>query len=110
MKLPMILKRVHFEAETLEKLSKYWGDGKDFKYEAEAIRTFVEYGMQLLEYKKLMQDPKTREEFISKMQSMMKDEKVFDWLNTMTEMELSGLAGAITIVKDTKATQSRLFP
>ena len=110
MKLPMYLKRVHFPVETLEKLSKYYGEGKTFKFEAEAIRTFVEYGMQLMEYKKIMQDPDKRDEFISKMQSMMKEEKVFDWLFEMSDQQLSGLSMAITTVRDSKEKQTRLFP
>ena len=106
----MSLKRVHFEVETLQKLSQYWGNGKTFKYEAEAIRTFVEYGMQLLEYKKVMQDPEKREDFMAKMQTMMKEEKVFDWLFQMTDQQLAGLSMAITTVRDSKEKQTRLFP
>ena len=112
MKVPMIQKRISFPMELLAKIHEYIGANKEFPDEAKAIRTFVEYGMNLISYKKVMQDPEKREQFLSEMSKLMQSEKIFDWVHTLESGQLDGIFMAIQMEREnrTKHIQTRIFP
>jgi len=104
MKVPMILKRIHFAYETLQQIDEIKTKGH-FPSEAETIRQIVKVGIFVHTMKSNVKDP----DFISKMQEVLKDEKLFDWLETMTTEQLQGIKVASEMVIEGKYKQKNLL-
>jgi len=104
MKLPKILKRIHFEYETLESISKIQEKGH-IASEAETVRQLVKMGIFVYNMKDTVKD----ESFLNEMKDILKDEQMFDWLQTLTTTQLSGLKQASELVLDGKFKQKQLI-
>ena len=104
MKVPMILKRIHFPYEMLEQLDKIRKDGH-IESEAETIRQILKIGIFVHTMKSNVKDP----DFIEKMKALIKDEKLFDWLETMTTEQLQGIKVASELVLNGKYKQQNLL-
>jgi hypothetical protein len=90
--------------ELLEQIDQVRTAGH-FDSEAETIRQILKVGIFIYTMKNEVKDP----EFINKMKAVIKDEKLFDWLETMTTEQLQGIKTASEIVIDGKYKQKKLL-
>ena len=63
--------------EVMDKIDKQVNDGR-FKNVSAAVAKCAETGIQVFEYQEMMKDPAKAEEFIKKMQEVIKEEQLFD--------------------------------
>lgn len=66
------------------------------------IRECTKIGLKLIRYQDMMKHPKQAEEFRCKMQDVMKNEEVFDFVKTLTPDQMDGFAMALQMEKDNR--------
>jgi hypothetical protein len=103
-KVPMILKRINFPYEMLQQIAEVQEAGH-IESENETVRQLVKIGIFVQTMKSKVND----KEFMEQMKKTIKDEKMFDWLETLTPDQLSGLKTATEIVLDGKYKQKQLI-
>jgi hypothetical protein len=103
-KVPMILKRIHMPYEMLEQIAEVQETGH-IESEAETVRQLIKMGIFVQTMKSKVND----KDFIEEMKKTIKDEKIFDWLETLSTDQLSGLKTASEIVMDGKYKQKKLI-
>ena len=103
MNVPMILKRIHMPYDLLEQIDEVRKAGS-FHSEAETIRQILKVGIFIYTMKHEVKDPA----FVEKMKAIIDDEKLFDWLGTMTTQQLQGIKTASEMVIEGKYKQKTL--
>ncbi len=102
-KLPMILKRINFTYEMLEQISEVQEKGH-IESENETVRQLVRMGIFIHTMKSQVKDPA----FMDKMKGVIKNEQLFEWLETMTTEQLQGIKTASEYVIEGKYKQKKL--
>lgn len=65
-----------------------------------AIRECAKVGVKVHNYQEMMKDPKKANEFREKMQCMLKNEEVFEWVHTLQPDQIDGFLMALQMEKD----------
>jgi len=65
-----------------------------------AIRECTKVGIKVHNYQEMMKDPEKADEFRKKMQDMIKNEEVFDWVHTLQPDQIDGFLMALQMEKD----------
>ena len=87
--------------EDIEKLVKSPVNPKaTFPNTSEAIRECTKVGIKVHNYQEMMKDPEKADEFRKKMQEMIQNEEVFDWVHTLTPDQMDGFLMALQMEKD----------
>lgn len=71
-----------------------------FKSTSEAIRECAKAGVKIHNYKEMMKDPEKADEFRQKMAEFMKNEEVFEWVDTLDNNQIDGFLMALQMKKD----------
>lgn len=71
-----------------------------FNNTSEAIRECAKVGVKVHNYQEMMKDPEKANEFRQKMQDMLKNEEVFDWVETLSSDQIDGFLMALQMKKD----------
>jgi len=71
-----------------------------FSNTSNAIRECAKVGVKVHHYQEMMKDPQKANEFRQKMQDMIKNEEVFDWVHTLTHDQVDGFLMALQMEKD----------
>jgi len=100
----MVLKRINFPADTLMKLDKKRRQ-KKLTSEAETIRMYVDLGLFVDSLKEETQNP----EFVEKIKTFVKNEKIFEWTETFTPDELNVIKDAVMLTIEKKYKQEKLL-
>jgi hypothetical protein len=103
-KVPMILKRINFPYEMLVQIAEVQEKGH-IESENETVRQLVKMGIFVHTMKSNVNNP----DFINEMKKVIKDEKLFDWLETLSTEQLQGIKTASEIVIDGKYKQKKLL-
>lgn len=89
--------------DLLDKLENTVKEGK-FPNVSEAIRSYVELGMYVESYKTMIKDP----EFLKTIEELKQTEGVFDWVETLNDIQMDGITTAIKMEKE-KRYETRTF-
>jgi len=81
--------------EFLEKLESSVKQGK-FPYVSEAIRSYAGVGMLVESYKTMIKDP----DFLKSIDDLKKTDGIFQWVETLTDVEADAIKTAIEIEKE----------
>jgi len=65
-----------------------------------AICECAKVGVKVHNYQKMMDDPKKANEFREKMQTMLKNDEVFEWVHTLDHSQIDGFLMALQMEKD----------
>jgi len=71
-----------------------------FKSTSEAIRECAKVGVKVHTYQEMMKDPQKANEFRQKMSDFVKNEEVFDWVDTLDNNQIDGFLMALQMKKD----------
>lgn len=71
-----------------------------FANTSEAVRELAKVGVKVHNYQEMMKDPEKANEFLEQMQSMIKNDKVFEWANTLSNDQIDGFLMALQMQKD----------
>lgn len=82
-------------------------DGK-FANVSDVIRNCTKVGIKVHNYQEMMKDPDKAEEFRKKMQEMVKNEEIFDWVQTLTPDQIDGFIMALQMEKDNRYKVTKL--
>lgn len=82
----------------------------DRKYRSTAAATagLVELGLRVVAHQEMMRDPERANEFQAKMDEVVKAGQIFEFLQTISETELRGFAGAAELELERRHTQTQL--
>ncbi len=87
--------------EDIEKLVKSPINPKGpFQNTSLAIRECTKVGIKVHNYQEMMKDPEKADEFRKKMQDMIKNEEVFEWVHTLQPDQIDGFLMALQMEKD----------
>lgn len=75
---------------------------------SQAIRECAKVGMKVHNYQEMMKDPERANEFREKMQLMIKNDEVFDWVATLERDQIDGFLMALQMEKDQRYRVSKL--
>lgn len=75
---------------------------------SEAIRECTKVGIKVHNYQEMMKDPDKANEFREKMQEMLQNEEVFDWVATLTPDQIDGFMMAMQMQKDNRYKVQKL--
>ncbi len=105
-KIPMLLFRCHITLEMLQDIRDYV-QSKPFPSEAEAARYFLSLGMKIEALKSIIDDPEKKKQFIEEMNKMLKDDKIFNWLETLDDTVLKAVVAGGSIELERRAPKQR---
>jgi len=71
-----------------------------FSNTSQAIRECAKVGVKVHNYQEMMKDPEKADEFRKKMQEMLKNEEVLEWVNTLDNSQIDGFLMALQMKKD----------
>ena len=71
-----------------------------FPNTSEAIRECAKVGVKVHNYQAMMEDPEQANEFRKKMQDFIKNEEVFEWVDTLSPDQIDGFLMALQMKKD----------
>lgn len=71
-----------------------------FHSTSQAIRECTKVGVKVHNYQEMMKDPDKANEFREKMQTMLKNEEVFEWVHTLQHEQIDGFLMALQMEKD----------
>ena len=95
--------------DDLEKLIKSpTNPDAKFKDASKAIRECTKVGMKVHNYQEMMKDPKKSEEFREKMQTMLQNEEVFEWVATLSPDQIDGFLMALQMERDNRFKVTKL--
>lgn len=99
----------HSILDDIEKLVKAPGKpDAAFSNTSEAIRECTKVGIKVHNYQEMMKDPEKANEFREKMQQMLQNEEVFDWVATLTPDQIDGFLMALQMQKDKRYEVQKL--
>ena len=67
---------------------------------SKAIRELAKVGVKVHNYQQMMKDPEKANEFRQKMQDFIKNEEVFEWVDTLSPDQIDGFLMALQMKKD----------
>lgn len=82
-------------------------DGK-YHSVSEAIRECTKLGSQILSYQEMMKDPEKKNEFVQKMQELLKNQDFEKMSQTLTVQQIDGFQVYLQIEKDKRFKQGKL--
>jgi hypothetical protein len=102
-----------WELDTIEEIEKILKtpktpDGK-FANVSLAIRECTKIGIKVHNYQEMMKDPEKANEFRIKMQEMVQNEEVFDWVQTLSPDQIDGFLMALQMQKDNRYKLEKLL-
>lgn len=71
-----------------------------FSSVSEALRECAKVGIKVHNYQEMMKDPKKANEFRERMQSMLKNDEVFEWVQSLKHDQIDGFLMALQMEKD----------
>ena len=80
---------------------------KNFKNHSQAIRECTKVGMKVHNYQEMMKDPQKADEFRAKMQEMIANEEMLDWVQTLQPEQIDGFLMALQMEKDNRHKVSK---
>ena len=80
-----------------------------FHSTSEAIRECAKVGVKVHNYQEMMKDPEKANEFREKMQNFIKNEEVFDWVQTLQPEQIDGFMMALQMEKDQRFKVKKLI-
>lgn len=83
-------------------------DGK-FNSMSECIRDCAKIGSKLLDYQEMMKDPNKSKEFQTQMQSIIQNDQVIEYSQTLTDSQINGFMMALQMEKDTRYENKKLL-
>ncbi len=87
--------------EDIEKLVKSLVNPKGtFPNTSEAIRECTKVGIKVHNYQEMMKNPEKADEFRKKMQEMIQNEEVINWVHTLTPDQIDGFMMTMQMEKD----------
>lgn len=102
----MLLFRIHVTLEMLQDIRDYV-ERKPFASEAEAARYFISIGMKIEALKSIIDDPEKKKQFVQEMNKMLKDDKIFNWLETLDDTVLKAVVAGGSIELERRAPKQR---
>jgi Arc/MetJ-type ribon-helix-helix transcriptional regulator len=96
--IPLVSISVRMPCELLEKLEEKITI-KQFKDRSEAIRSYVELGLHVESYRSSIKDP----EFLKSMEDLRQDDKIFEWMSSLKENELTAIKTAIELEREIRS-------
>ncbi len=95
--------------DDVEKLVKtHQNPGGVFKNVSHAIRECTKVGIKVHTYQEMMKDPLKADEFRAKMQEMLQNEEIIDWVQTLTPEQIDGFLMALQMQKDKRYEVQKL--
>lgn len=95
-----------WELSTIEELEKIIRSPENptgvFKDTSKAIRECTKVGIKVHNYQEMMKDPEKSEEFRKKMQEMLQNEEILDWVQTLAPAQIDGFLMALQMEKDNR--------
>lgn len=107
MTLPMVSMHFFMPLELIQKLDERVKD-KTYKTRAEALRTYVQLGIRVEEFKKITQDPEKYKEFLTTMNQSMESGSILQWIEGLDSSKISGLEFALSMEREKRFKQTHL--
>jgi len=79
-----------------------------FTNTSKAIRELAKVGVKVHNYQEMMKDPEKANEFRQKMQDFIKNEEVFEWVDTLSPDQIDGFLMALQMKKDKRYEVQKL--
>ena len=102
----MITAASRFTPETMDEIDELVENGV-FRNVSDAINQTVTIGLQIRKYQEMMQDPTQAAQFQKQMKSLIKNEQLDEWVQTLGGDQLNGIIMLLKTEKEARFKQSR---
>ena len=85
---------IRIEFEVLERIDELVKDN-EFRTTAEGIRECTKLGLKVYYYRDIMNNPQEKAQFFDKLTQNIKNDKIFEWIKTLSPSQMEGIMMAI---------------